>query len=78
MNKLDIIKYLIQSIETEQENKTRYSEELKKAKEKAEKDNNNYSYWHYINYDVKDMVKSKVKNDLKMIRRLTLEIEKEL
>lgn len=78
MNKLEIIKYLIQSVETEQQNKIRYSEEVKKAQEKAEKDNNNYGYWRYINPDVKNMVKSKVKNDLKMIRRLTLEIEKEL
>ncbi len=77
MTKLDIIKYLISSIESELEDTVRIPENLKRELEKIDKTDK--SYWAYFKYDINEMVnKSKIKNDLKMIRRLTLEIEKEL
>lgn len=76
MNKLDVIKFLINEIEVERDKGPIYLEETRRAQVQAEKENR--SYWSCFNYDIRDINKSKIKNDLKMIRRLTLEIEKEL
>lgn len=75
ISKLEIIKFLLDEVDKELKKGPIYEAEYERAQKLA--DENNKTTWHYMNYDIKPVNKSKVKNDLKMIRRLTLEIEKE-
>lgn len=76
MNKLDVIKFLLQEIEEEQPKLIEYNRIVKEAYAQDE-----ISSWRYIDNkwgEKSKPSKSKIKDNFKMIRRLTLEIEKEL
>lgn len=76
MNKLEVIKFLLQEIEEEQPKLIEYQEIVKDAYAQDE-----ISSWRYIDNkwgDKPKPSKSKIKDNFKMIRRLTLELEKEL
>lgn len=76
MNKLDVIKFLLAEIEEEQPKLTEYQKIVKEAYAQ-----NDISNWRYIDSkwgDKPKPSKSKIETNFKMIRRLTLEIEKEL
>lgn len=72
MDKYQIIKFLINDSEIRIEKECAF----KKAELQAEKERKNF--WGCLNYDITGHSKQKIKDNLKMIRRLTLEIEKEL
>lgn len=76
MNKLDVIKFLLNEIEEERPRLEAYQDIVKEAYAQ-----NEISGWRYIDSkwgDESKPSKSKIKDNFKMIRRLTLEIEKEL
>jgi hypothetical protein len=77
MNKLEVIKFLLTEIEKEQDKILRYNKAELEAEEKA-KDDEQHSYWYYMNWEESQPSKNKIKDYLKMIRRLSLEIEKEM
>lgn len=77
MDKLNIIKFLIEDISKEIAKDDEYERVLNEAKNKAKK----YDFLHYSDYMPKDLTgtkKQRIKDNLKMIRRLSLDIEKEL
>lgn len=78
MNKLDVVKFLLDEVEEEQQNFKAY-EKVEKEADKKNKEIKDFSYWRYMrdNWNKRYPSKSKIKNNLKMIRRLTLDIEKE-
>ena len=76
MTKLEVIKFLLNEIEEEQPKLIEYNRIVKEAYAQDE-----ISGWRYIDNhwgDKSKPSKSKIKDNFKMIRRLTLEIEKEL
>ena len=75
-DKFKLIEYLLQEVKLEQQKDDTYNEERIKA-EKLAKENNRY-YWHYMDDTIKPTNKAKIKDYLKIIRRVTLEIEKEI
>lgn len=75
-DKFKLIDYLLQEVKAEQQKDDTYNEERIKAEELA-KENNRY-YWYYMDDSIKPTNKSKIKDYLKIIRRVTLEIEKEI
>jgi hypothetical protein len=77
MNKLEVIKFLLNEIEKEQDKFKRYHKLELEAEEKA-KDDEQHSAWYYMNWEESQPSKNKIKDYLKMIRRLTLEISKEI
>jgi hypothetical protein len=77
MNKLEVIKFLLQEIKKEQDKIKRYNIAEIEANEKA-KDDDKHSAWYYMKWDESQPSKNKIKDYFKMIRRLTLEIEKEM
>jgi DNA-binding transcriptional regulator GbsR (MarR family) len=76
MSEFEVIKFLLDEAILEQEKGVLYRQEERKAKFQAQKENK--SFWACFNHTIKDTNKSLIKNNLKMIRRLTLSIEKEL
>lgn len=79
MNKLDVIKFLLSEIEEEQPKLTEYQKIVKEAY--STKDGEEMSGWRYIDKhwgDKPKPSKSKIETNFRMIRRLTLELEKEL
>lgn len=77
MNKLEVISFLLKEVEKEQDKLTRYNQSELEAEEKA-KDDEQHSSWYYMKWDESQPSKTKIKDYLKMIRRLTLEIEREM
>lgn len=77
MNKLNIINYLTQEIELELELLNQY-ENIKNIYYKTEETDKSYEVIQTKFYNAKVPSKSKAKEYLKMIRRLSLEVEKEL
>jgi hypothetical protein len=76
MNKLDVIKFLLNEIEEEQPKLIEYNKIVKEAYAQDE-----ISSWRYIDNkwgDKSKPCKSKIQDNLKMIRRLSLEISKEV
>lgn len=77
MDKLEVIKFLLQEVEKEQDKIKRYNLAEIEAEEKAKSDDK-HSSWYYMNWNESQPSKNKIKDYLKMIRRLTLEVEKEM
>ena len=77
MDKLEVIKFLLQEINKEQDKFKRYAEAELEAEEKTKEDSQ-HSAWYYMKWDESQPSRNKLKDYLKMIRRLTLEIEKNL
>lgn len=79
MNKLEVIKFLLQEVEEEQVKLTEYNKISQEAY--STKDDEEMSGWRYINKHWEDKPiprKSKILDNLKIIRRLSLEISKEV
>ena len=79
MNKLDVIKFLLQEVEEEQIKLVEYNKISEEAY--STKDGEEMSGWRYIDKHWGDKPvprKSKILDNLKMIRRLSLEISKEV
>lgn len=77
MNKLEVIKFLMEDTAKEIGKDAEYDKALKEAKNKAQKSEG----FHYFDYMPKGLTgtnRQRIKDNLKMIRRLSLEIEKEL
>ena len=77
VSKLDVIKFLLQEVLREQDKINRYNKAEKESEEKA-KNGEKLSAWHYMQWEESQPSKAKIKDYFKMIRRLTLEIEKEM
>jgi len=77
ISKLDVVKFLLQEVLREQDKINRYNKAEKEAEEKA-KNGEKLSAWHYMQWEESQPSKTKIKDYFKMIRRLTLEIEKEM
>lgn len=82
MDKLEIIKFLMEDTAKEIEKDSIYDKALKEADKKAEeakKQGNKYAgRWEYMPRGLIGTSKQHIKDNLKMIRRLSLDIEKEL
>lgn len=74
MSKLEVIKFLLTEVEKEQDKIIRYNKAELEAEEKA-KDDDKHGTWYYMNWEESQPSKNKIKDYLKMIRRLTLYIK---
>ena len=78
MNKLEVVKFLIEEIENESKLLIVIEADRKQANEKSKNDNNNgKNYWGYLKYDGREYSRSRIKNNCKKIRQLMLDISKE-
>lgn len=75
MNKIDFIRMLANDIEEEQEYFKKYKEANCEAN-RIEQDKN-FKYWDHPFSSMRTPSRAKIKDDVKMIRRLALEISKE-
>lgn len=81
MNKLEIIKFLMEDTAKEIEKDSIYDKALKEAHKKVKENKEksiNYGYWYYMPEGITRTSRQHIKDNLKMIRRLSLDIEKEL
>lgn len=82
MDKLEVIKFLMEDTAKQIEANEKYDKELAEARMKADEEqkhqNKFISSWDYMPKDIQGRNNQRVKENLKMIRRLSLEIEKEL
>lgn len=76
MNKLDIVKELISEIEAEQKMFVDYKKDQELAAKKAKQNNDGY-YWKYTEWLGRYPVKSRIKQNVLMARRMLLEISRE-
>jgi len=77
MNKINFIQMLANDIEEEQEYIKEYQEAERKCETDREEQGKNFNYWDSQYSSMKNPSKQKIKDDVKMIRRLALEISKE-
>lgn len=75
-NELKLISYLLDEVKEEIALIEEYENTMREAVERAKEEAR--PIYCYICWDKKSPSKAKIKDDLKMIRRLTLKIEKEL
>lgn len=75
--KINMMEYLLKDVQQEIQNFKDYNKESKKAEIQAEESGDKYSYWHFMKWDKPVPRKAKIIDDLKMIRRLSIEFEKE-
>lgn len=75
-NELKLISYLLGEVKEEIALIEEYENTMREAVERAKEEAR--PMYYYIRWDKKSPSKAKIKDDLKMIRRLTLKIEKEL
>lgn len=81
MNKLEIIKFLMEDTAKEIGKDAEYDKALKEAHKKVKENKEksiNYGYWFYMPKNITGTNRQRIKDNLKMIRRLSLDIEKEL
>lgn len=78
MTNLDMLKYLIDDTQKELNKDDEYHKALKEAKQKVEDANNIFNYWEYMPKGLTGTNKQRIKDNLKMLRRISLEVEKEL
>ena len=75
MDKITLITYLLNEVNEELSIRKEYIKELTRAKKEAKESGK--SYWNYIKWDKPIPKKSKINDSLKMIRRLSIEFERE-
>ena len=77
---LEMIEFLLEDSKKQIIFIEEYRKEVVRAKKEADanKKDHDYSYWHYLKWDESMPSKSKIKTNLKLIRRLSLDLEKEL
>jgi len=84
MNRLDVVKFLIEEIECEQTLPGIIEADRKQAKERVEelkKDEHytgNWYYGNYLKYNGRDYSKTRIKDNCKKIRQILLDISKEV
>lgn len=79
MNKLVLLEELQEYAVDELDKLERYKEEVERAKAENEaKGGSRWDYWDYVNWDARIPSKNHLINTLRMIRKLTLDIEKEI
>jgi hypothetical protein len=82
MDKLEMIKFLMEDTIKQLEANEKYDKALAKARKKADEEqkhqNKFISSWDYMPRDLQGRNNQRIKDNLKMIRRLSLDIEKEL
>jgi len=83
MNKLDVVKFLIEEIECEQTLPAIFEADKKQAIEKAEKfkkDNplSRFYYWRYLKLEGRNYSKARIKDNCKKIRQILSDISKEV
>ena len=82
MNKLDVVKFLIEEIEYEQTLPQIIEADRKQAKEKVEefkKDEHhtrNYYYGNYLKYNGRNYSATRIKDNCKKVRQILLDISK--
>lgn len=74
MVEVEFIRYLLDEVEAEVEYEKKYKEAEADFGEKTEREG--FRNWDHPYVDMRQPVKSKINENLKMIRRLTLRIEK--
>ena len=78
MNKLDIVKFLIEEIEYEQKLPLIIENDRKQAVATTIRKNENTNQaWKYRNYEGRQPSKARITNNCKKIRQLILDISKE-
>jgi len=75
MNKLEIVRYLLDEIEAEQDRFKRY--ETEKARAKKEADKVEKYYWQCEKWDEPYPCKSRITENCKIVRRMMMGIAKE-
>jgi hypothetical protein len=78
MNKYDLMVYLTEEAKTELGKDEAYEKAIEKAKEIAKKNGNERNYWMYVPRNTTRTSKAKIKDNMKMVRRIALEISKEM
>jgi len=76
-SKINFIQMLVNDIEEEQEYIKRYQEADRKYKKDKEEQGRNFDYWDNSFRKMRVPSRTKIKDDVKMIRRLALEMSKE-
>jgi hypothetical protein len=77
MEKLQVVKFLIDEIEEEQKLLKEYKETEKQAREKYNNEDRTRGWWSYFKWSKRKPCKSRIKNNAKKARQLLLEISKE-
>lgn len=75
MNKIEIVRYLLDEIEAEQDRFKRCEAEEARARKEAEKSDKNY--WQCMKWDEPYPRKIRITDNCKMVRRLITEIVRE-
>ena len=71
---IEFIRYLLDEVEAELEYEKKYKESKAEFDENTEREG--FRNWDHPYVDMRQPVKSKIKDNLKMIRRLALKIER--
>lgn len=74
MVEIEFIRYLLDEVEAELEYEKKYRESEADFDEKTEREG--FHNWDHPYFDMRQPVKSKINENLKMIRRLSLKIER--
>ena len=82
MKRLEVIEFLLEQIVKQLELKDEYDLAVEIAKQEAAKEEKKtekfLSHWRFLKWDKKIPTKATIKDNLKLIRKLTLELEKEV
>jgi len=76
-NKIDFIQMLVTDIAEEQEYIKKYQEAERKCETDREEQGKDFKHWNHPFSNMRVPSRTKIKDDVKMIRRLALEISKE-
>lgn len=76
-NKLNVLEYLIKNANDEIEYMNNFKIRKEEVKKKSDEKKDSSIYWEWINNN-RYPSKQRIKDNLKMIRRISLELEKEI
>jgi len=76
MKKLEIVRYLLEEIEAEQEKVDRYKAERERARKEASKSNK--ELWQCSRWNEPYPNKSRITENCKIVRRMMMEISREV
>lgn len=75
---LNTIEFLLKETQEELKLLQEYEIEVQRATKESEEKNDKYGCWYYMKWNKPTPRKSVIKDNLKMIRRLSIKFEKEL
>lgn len=75
MNKIAMVRYLLDEIEAEKELHRKFELAEEKARKEAEQNEGNY--WSYFGWEGRQPTRSRIEDNCKLARRLLIEISRE-